>query len=162
MCDCTLCDLRYCAIPTKEFSQLYLSINAITCWNSKHIMLGFPLIMHKELLEWNLEVSSPSKLLLGILRVKQSLIRELWPIVSPLESRQLGHAKIIPATPSHWRDLREYHSYCRRPIPPWHAEYQVASTCYSVKNSWDSKAERMPNWHIMETVRWYNRIQTIT
>lgn len=40
-------------------------------------MLGFLLIMHKKLLERNLEVSSSSKLLLAILGVKQSLIMEL-------------------------------------------------------------------------------------
>ena len=123
--------MKWCEI----FSQLYQRVDGITCRNSKHTMLGFPLITQSKLLEWNLEVSASSKLLPAILRVKQSLIRELAHCFPHLKAVNLNRQRLFPPLRHiHWTS--ENITVAATAIrPPWHAEY-VAATCYSVLYCW--------------------------
>lgn len=58
-------------------------------------MLGFPLIMHKELLEGNLEVSSPSKTAAGYSKSEAEPDKGIGPLFPHLKAVSLGMQKLF-------------------------------------------------------------------
>ena len=116
-------------------SQRHQGVDNITCRNSKHIMLGFPLIIHRKLLEWNLEVSAV-KTAAGYFKSEAELDKGIGPLFPPLEKANLNRQRIFPPLLQiDWTS--ENITIAATAIrPPWHAEY-VAATCYSVLYCWD-------------------------